>query len=145
MKLFNRRLITDITGENGYLERWSIVIPILGWSIKLHRIMRADDDRCQHDHPWWFVRLIVWGGYEEFVGNRNKLKKRWPMNLSFCGPKFRHRIVRLYGKVSWSLVITGKNSGRWGFYTKEGFMPWRKFVNLVRKKRIMWCDDGEKL
>ena len=139
------RQITDISGENTYLERWTLIIPFIGWSIKLHKISRADDDRCQHDHPWWFFRIILWGGYEETVGNNLKVKKRRMFNMSFCGKNFRHRIIKLYRTSSWSLVVTGRNSGKWGFYTKLGYMTWQSFVDAARSARVLWCGDGRVL
>lgn len=33
--------------------------------VKLHHILRSDDDRDLHDHPWSFLSIILWGGYWE--------------------------------------------------------------------------------
>ena len=79
---------------------------------------------------------------DELVGEKNELKKRWIGNISFCNRNFRHRIIRLYSKASWSIVLTGRNNGLWGFYTSIGYMAWRDFVDQMRSKRILWCDDG---
>lgn len=52
--------------ENPYLIRWWLLprnrFPI---NIYLHRMLRSDDDRALHDHPWWFLSIILSGGYIE--------------------------------------------------------------------------------
>lgn len=136
--------ITDISGDSVYLERWSIVIPFLQWTVKFHRISRADDDRCHHSHPWWFLRFIVWGGYEETCGSdHRKVNRRW-LSISYCPKDFQHRITKLHKSESWSLVLTGKHHGEWGFFTKLGYMHWRKFVDAARSSKVLWCSDGTK-
>ncbi|SID67872.1 Protein of uncharacterised function (DUF550) [Mycobacteroides abscessus subsp. abscessus] len=51
-------------GEAPYLLRW-YVIPRNRWlNIYLHKFLRDDDDRALHDHPWWFVSLMLWGQYK---------------------------------------------------------------------------------
>lgn len=140
--MFSHRVISDISGTRNYLERWSITIPLLQWTIKLHKICRADDDRCHHDHPWWFIRLILWGGYEETVGENHRPISRRPGNVSFCPINFQHRITKLYGDSSWSLVITGSRTKEWGFFTRQGFMQWRTFVDAAKSSRVLWCSDG---
>lgn len=158
--MISKRIITDIAGENAYLVRWSIDLP-LGWSLKLHQILRPDEDRCSHDHPWWMLRIILWGGYwEEWsdespdVDDRLRIKglshrKPWrpwaPWRVYFCGSYFRHRITELPAGQSWTLALCGPSSGSWGFYTSEGWIFWKRFVSLARSKRILWCDDGRKL
>lgn len=130
--------IMDLVGNNLYLERWSIRIPFIHWTIKLHKIVRADDDRCHHDHPWWFWRLILWGGYEETCGPDHKRVIRKPLRISFCPSNFQHRITKLTKDVSWTLVLTGRNTGKWGFFTTEGWKHWQEFLN---GNRIFWCQD----
>lgn len=33
--------------------------------VKLHHILRSDDDRDLHDHPWSFLSIVLKGGYFE--------------------------------------------------------------------------------
>jgi hypothetical protein len=58
--------------DNPYLLRWHLLRkdsrPL---NIYLHHMVRDDDDRALHDHPWWFVSVILAGGYVEVV-------PRWP-------------------------------------------------------------------
>jgi len=143
MKIIQHRIITDIANVTTYLERWSITVPFIGWSIKLHRIAQPDNDRCHHNHPWWFWRIILKGGYEETVGSEHKIKQRRVGSISFCPSNFQHRITRLHNGSSWSLVLTGKNSGRWGFFTAHGWVNWKYFIDMAKGDRVLWCSDGK--
>ncbi len=147
MSIVTNRTITNIEGSAPYLVRWSLWLPF-GWSLKLHKIMRADDDRCSHDHPWIFLRFILWGGYtEEFskADEPTKTIERKPWRLSYCGANFKHRITKLTTTHSWSLVLCGPSVREWGFFTREGWVGWRTFVNMARSARVLWCDDGKEL
>lgn len=51
--------------DDPYLLRWYI-IPRNRWlNVYVHKFLRSDDDRALHDHPWWFVSLVLRGGYLE--------------------------------------------------------------------------------
>lgn len=142
-RIFKRFDITDISQTEVYLRRWSMALPF-GWSIKLHHIMRTDSDRCQHDHPWGFWTLILWGGYDELVGEEQKLGKLRPGRIAWRPASFRHRIVALPKGSAWTLVLTRGREQEWGFYTREGWMHWRTFVDAARSARVLWCHDGTK-
>lgn len=150
LPFLSKRVITDLSRTAPYLIRWSLWLP-WGWSLKLHQILRADDDRCVHDHPWVFLRIILWGGYEEIHAThdgeeRVSIRKPWrpwaPWRVYRCPAGFRHRITRLLGKSSWSLVVAGPRFREWGFYTLRGWMAWRQFVDAAWGQRVLWCDDG---
>lgn len=148
MTILTQRDISDITGDNLYLRRWSLWLPF-GWSIKLHKIVRADDDRCQHDHPWLMIRIILAGGYiEDRDGHCVTLKpwKPWaPWRIYAVPAKFKHRIAYLLKESSWSLIVCGPRVREWGFFTKEGWMHWEQFVQEAVSNRVLWCSDGRKL
>lgn len=142
-KRFYKQVIKDISRAKDYMIRWNLTLPFGLGTIKLHNILRADNDRCHHNHPWWFVRLVLWGGYEEVYGEDNRTQILRPGSITYCPVEFRHRITRLLnGKSSWSLVITGPRVQSWGFFTRLGFQPWKTFVNALREARIAWCEDG---
>lgn len=141
--MFYKQVITDMSQEEEYLIRWNLSLPFNLGSIKLHQIKRPDSDRCQHNHPWGFIRFILWGGYVEEYGEDNQVQVLRPGTITWCPANFRHRITRLLnGRTSWSLVITGPRIQSWGFFTREGFIGWRKFVESLQHNRIAWCEDG---
>lgn len=124
-RIFDRQEITDIDGRNVYLRRWALRLPF-GRKIMLHHILRADDDRCQHDHPWGFVTLVLWGGYVELVGEDQRMQRMRPGRIGRRPAEFRHRIIFLPRGHAWTLVLTAR----------------RQFVNAARSARVLWCHDG---
>lgn len=51
--------------ERPYLLRWYVIPRNRGLNVYLHKFLRDDDDRALHDHPWWFVSVMLWGQYVE--------------------------------------------------------------------------------
>lgn len=137
--------ILDFDGKKDYLHRWSLWLPF-GLSLKIHKIVRPDNDRCEHDHPWWFVRVILHGGYAELIKGKvyNRLPWRpWAFwRIYPCLPSFQHKILRLFKESNYSLVLCGRNKGSWGFITKKGWIPWQQFLKAAKKTVVLWCDDG---
>lgn len=139
-----------IGGEsNPYMLRWYL-IPRNRWiNVYLHKFVRDDDDRALHDHPWWFVSLMLWGSYREFVepfwarfkavgcfvidDQRTWVDRRAP-SIAFRQANHRHR-VELFKRPDgtpipcWTIVITGPKVREWGFWCPKGFVPWWKFVD----------------
>lgn len=148
MTIVTKRDIKDIAGTDLYLRRWSLWLPF-GWSLKLHKIVLADDDRCQHDHPWIFIRIILSGGYIEERGDIEVAIKPWrpwaPWRIYPAMGKFKHRIARLFKDSSWSLMLCSPKIQEWGFFTRDGWMHWKKFIHEAGSKRVLWCSDGRKL
>ncbi len=147
---FYYQRILDLEGKKDYLHRWSFGLPF-GLSLKIHKIVRADNDRCEHDHPWWFVRLIMYGGYSEVIKGVEHKRLPWRpwafWRIYPCVSSFQHRITQLYKKENWSLVLCGPHRGTWGFITKKGWVEWTKFLGSGKKKVVLWCKDmykGEK-
>ena len=77
---FSKRVIENEAGDP-YLVRWSLDAGRFG-SVKLHHILRSDDDRDLHDHPWSFVSVILRGGYWE---HRSGLKEGWVTDRTEVG------------------------------------------------------------
>jgi len=65
MRLFSKRIISNFAGDP-YLVRYTI-ISTRWFRLFVHKILRSDDDRDLHDHPWPFWTLILWGRYTEHV------------------------------------------------------------------------------
>lgn len=55
-------------GARPYMRRWYLTRQhrLLN-NIYLHHILRSDDDRALHDHPWWNVSVVLRGGYYEWT------------------------------------------------------------------------------
>ncbi|QNJ56291.1 hypothetical protein SEA_OHGEESY_62 [Gordonia phage Ohgeesy] len=141
--------------EDPYLRRWYLIPrnPLI--NVYLHQFLRSDDDRALHDHPWWFVSLILRGEYEE-IHERGR-NWRGAGSLAFRRAEWRHR-VKLVDRVTrvngrpvlnpapcWTLIITGRRTRSWGFwcpnwvrsqYTRHGW-------ECDRERFIHWRDFGD--
>lgn len=49
--------------ECPYMRRWVIDFKI--FAIRVHRWQGSDDARAFHDHPWWFLTLVLRGSYTD--------------------------------------------------------------------------------
>lgn len=142
----------DIRGPEGvlYLRRWSLRLPG-GWRLMLHKIVREDLGRDLHDHPWWFVTWVLWGGYTEMFKCARCLDNRWVrhmrrrgwMSVGYRPAHFTHRIAWTHKlKPCWTLVLRGRRAREWGFRTECG---WQESAAYLEKfeRGLAICDDRE--
>lgn len=147
MKIFIAWLVTLLSGrphftvgegERLYLSRWYLTpwSAYRGtdgepksrlWSLYLHRFTRSDDDRAMHDHPWWFISLVLRGRYFEFQLDQPPLTRR-PGSIAFRRAEAAHRVELIDGKPCWTLILTGRRVRMWGFHCPNGWVEWRRFV-----------------
>lgn len=131
--------------------RWWVIPKNRFFNIYLHKILRDDDDRALHDHPWGSCSIILQGGYFEVVPVAPhffpdiddrviwKARRRW--NIILRRARAAHRLElftetaywdgqksHYTRKPCWSLFITGWKSREWGFYCPKGWVHWRDFV-----------------
>jgi hypothetical protein len=142
------------SADRPYMLRWWL-IPRNRWlNIYLHKIMRDDDDRALHDHPWANVSLVLSGAYREIMPDLSKAETpytrlydlpiiariRQAGCLVFRRATDSHRLEVVHGPV-WSLFITGPWEREWGFHCKQGWVWWRHFVNPSNSGEIgKGCD-----
>jgi hypothetical protein len=119
-KLFERIEIRDEVDGKPYLIRWRI----LGHHIKLHKFLKSDKE-CLHDHPWAFISIIIKGSYTEYTPSGNK-KYKSPCIL-YRPAIWKHRLEIDECKAAWSIVINFRKVRSWGFWTKTGFVNWRRY------------------
>lgn len=126
--------IPDPTGRLVYLKRLRVVqTPLFG--LYVHWINLPDDDRDPHDHPWNFLSAVLRGGYTEVVYKYDEHSDgptlvaetthgRWSAHRM---PTDRaHRITHLQPQTV-TLILTGRRSRDWGFWTEAGWVPWRQY------------------
>lgn len=126
-----------------YLRRWYLIPRNSVLNVYLHHFQSSDDDRALHDHPWWFVSLILRGGYievsESAEGKMTALCRTsvldvrspfWRRCIAFRPATYRHRVVLATssdedaGQPCWTLIVTGRRVRIWGFWCKEQLDPW---------------------
>lgn len=117
--------------DNPYMLRWYVLPRNRRFNVYLHKFLRDDDNRALHDHPWWFVSVILRGGYVEHTV-RGWITRNLG-SVAFRHATHRHRVVLwrdAKGKAipTWTLFVTGRKKRTWGFWCPQGFVPWNKFV-----------------
>lgn len=88
--------------EDPYLLRWHLIPRNPFFNIYLHKFCRSDDDRALHDHPWWFISLILRGQYDEITdtGTNRRTKRRHAGSIAYRPATWRHRVSLLWTSCS---------------------------------------------
>lgn len=137
--------------EDPYLLRWYLIPRNRWFNLYLHKFCRDDDDRALHDHPWWFVSLMIRGRYTEVTGydfqGRALGCVRTAPSIAYRSAKHQHRVILSArdGKLlpCWTIVLTGPRVREWGFWCPQGFVPWYDFVSRDDHGTIgPGCGDG---
>jgi hypothetical protein len=114
-----------------YLDRLRIIqTPLLG--LYLHHIHRADREPDPHDHPWAFISLVLCGYYREHVWPDKHdpdfmiIRHRLRWSLRTIRRDSAHMITEVSGPL-WTLVLTGRKRGSWGFWRGGQLIPWTEY------------------
>lgn len=102
--------------ECPYIKRW--VIDFGFFSIRLHHWLSSDDQRYLHDHPWWYISLVVKGSYIDRSDKGDT--KRNPGSISYYPATHKHTVSVSSGGC-WTILITGREVRDWGFWVKGKF------------------------
>lgn len=79
--------------DDPYMLRWYVIPRNPMLNVYLHKFTRSDDDRALHDHPWWFVSLILRGQYDEITAAGTK--RRRAGTIAYRPAEWRHRVALL--------------------------------------------------
>ena len=117
------------SAEDPYLRRWWLVPRNDTANIYLHEILKDDDDRALHDHPWDFFSVVLSGAYLEHsknVGPLHRIYRKGDINAKKATDL--HRLQVLEGPVI-TLVVTGPRIREWGFDCPNGWRHWKEFCD----------------
>jgi len=108
-----------------YLERWYIVRS-KKFSMYVHKFVRSDEDRALHDHPWNFLVIPIWRGYNEY--NLKGIRRVYPIfGTRYRKAEYRHRVKLINNKEAWSIFVTFNKRRMWGFWPIYGFVDYKKW------------------
>jgi hypothetical protein len=119
---------------NGQLNRWYLIPRNRLFNVYLHEILRDDDDRALHDHPWWSLSLVLHGTMAEIYRRPDATEAARAMYtgaLVWRRAKFAHRLylpVVSEERSAWTLFLTGPTVRTWGFHCPRGWVPWRTYT-----------------
>lgn len=141
-----------VIGKPGspYLNRWYVIPRNRIFNIYLHEILRSDDDRALHDHPWINLSIVLRGGYVEVTPYQSaepdgvvRMDWRRPGSVVLRRPTAAHRLEVQDGQPCWSLFITGPKVRDWGFWCPQGWKVWTSFVDMTNSGAIgPGCGEG---
>lgn len=145
--IIGRAMKTPYFHLDGYMERyWFFRIgkrgggqsgpsPLFG--ARVHHILRSDDGRDFHDHPWPYLTIILAGGYWEvrpvLVDNVvSYTRRRWhgPGSVLLRRANSWHRLELPKGTTAWTLFATGPKVQPWGFLVGRKKVYWRDYLNV---------------
>lgn len=106
--------------------------------VYVHRFCRSDDERAPHNHPWWFISLVLKGQYLEHSYDDEGVATavvRKQFSFAYRPLSTWHRVQLAngpYGKIPcWTLVVTGPDVRGWGFRCfKREHAKWCRFPVL---------------
>ena len=133
------RRAPDVDIGPGYMHRWWVVPRNRFLNVYLHKVMRSDDDRALHDHPWACLSLILSGEYREVLpgGVVHRDEGSIIPRRAFAA----HRLEVYPGRPVWTLFITGRKSREWGFHCPRGWIHWTKFTTADGVSTGKGCSD----
>lgn len=127
-----------------YMRRWIWKTP---WgTLRLHNILRSDDDRHLHDHPFDFTSFLLSGGYTEETprgehpkggfawqpgfDRKDPRERRWWPRFSIVRKRAEqcHRLI--LDRPLWTFVVSGLKRRSWGFHTEKGWIVHTRYLDL---------------
>jgi hypothetical protein len=139
-KLIEYAKQTPYFNLEGYMQRDWLIPPTGNLAIRIHHILSNDNDRAFHDHPWANVSVVLKGGYWELMPEHENqdpaldkiyYSRVWRKEGDIITRKAttRHRLELEDGKPAVSMFIMGPYEQQWGFYSPEGKVYWREYLN----------------
>lgn len=119
------------------------VLQSLGIAVRVHKILRSDDSRAFHNHPWSFVSIILKGEYIEVTPEYTKdgfyLEPLYTYyaegSLLHRPDNYFHRLELLNCQPVWTLFITGRKKRIWGFLIEpKHLLPYFDYFKTFKAK-----------
>jgi hypothetical protein len=134
-----KSVILDRDGKLPYLNRWYVAYPDgdqrqrkdIRFNIFIHQFMQSDYP-VLHTHPWWFIAVILKGGYWEHLPGDKKVW-RGPGSIRFDRNCTHWVEIEEPGK-TWTLFIRGRTTRDWGFIHQNKWMYWDTYLKMMRLK-----------
>lgn len=140
-----------LKGDDVYMERYWLFNPYFkhegsrrhwaSWlpSARIHWIRMPDTDRALHDHPWDCRTIILKGAYTERRQRSQRDMSNWSDtylatrgagDTATLSINDYHSIETISPEGVWTLFITWKYQGTWGFLVDGKKVPYKKYLGL---------------
>jgi hypothetical protein len=110
-----------------YCYRWVVNLGLFS----IHHWVRSDDTRAYHNHPYWFITLILKGKYLDVTDKGTEELSRG--SIRFRKASHTHTVVIPTGSECWSLLLTGPKINKWGFFHGGRFFRSEKYFKRFGK------------
>jgi hypothetical protein len=145
-KITQRRVPDFVIGdpEQPYMLCWWWLPRNRFFNVYIHKMLKDDDDRALHDHPWPSLSHMVDGtiiehylvqvaGVGAYTETRTLSKGDWIWRPT----SFAHRLaVPSQDDLPMTIFITGPRIRKWGFHCPKGWRHWMDFVSSEDKGQI---------
>jgi hypothetical protein len=124
---------TQIIGgiENPYLFRWCLAPKNRFGNIYLHLIVRDDDDRALHDHPFDSVSIVLDGPLSEIrrCKHGDEIREFKAGDIVFRSASAAHRLfLDRRGTPAVTCFFVGPRRRQWGFLCPSRWVHWKEFT-----------------
>ena len=152
------RVIPDRDGIRDYMYRYYLIFGRSNslnaddnrlFNLFLHNILLSDEE-VYHDHPWWYIALILKGGYYEHTPNG--VFWRGPGSIRFAKANSLHYVklpqdepwfgvpnLRRPNKdETWTLFFHGPRQRKWGFIDpiSKSWVDWETWIKARRASAL---------
>src|ERR1700683_401554 len=88
-----------------FVRRWKFRSPL--GAVHVHHFLRSNSEGVYHDHPWWFLTIVLRGCYTDHSPQPDG-SERYD-HLRAGSVRFRHRdhVHRVETNGAWTLVLAG--------------------------------------
>lgn len=94
------------------------------FSIRLHHWLSSDDLRNPHDHAWNFITFVLSGSYEDISAAGTDIVRTG--NIRYRKYDHKHS-VKVPTSGCWTLMFTGPDMHKWGFWVNGKFRKRNKY------------------
>ena len=129
-----------------FLERFTI-FKIGNIHLRLHKLTSKDETTLYHNHPFYYLSVILKGGYDEIIYNpetgKETIKKHKRFSIILRSKNTYHRISEIngntttlfltMGRFSWKAINFGKPAFDNGIYKRivNDKEKWCKYINGI--------------
>lgn len=146
MSLFTRLiralfLVKEIVSKEGKVHFRRYRLLSTPWfNLYLHQILKSDEDKHFHDHPWSFRSFILRGSYEEFFRCPPAFEathyRRYRENDLVRHPAEDAHSLTLLTPEVWTLVLTSGRARVWGYQTEQGWIDFKTYRQLKTEGKL---------
>lgn len=133
VKFLNRKTIGD--PAHPLLIRYYL-LSTPWFVVNIHKLLRSDEDRYLHDHPWDFWTLLLSGQYFEHLPG-GTVRCLNAGDWLYRKAEHRHRVE--LNEPCWTLVLRRRTRREWGFWINgpgepDGFGKWVQHTDYSNKQ-----------